>query len=140
MSPVGDRFSYAGNLYWDEHQRVPVVSPDGAMRWDGQAWAPIPADDPIHDIRLDDRGSSSCTTPASGRFPSAPVFKNSGVAIGDGWIATPGVSHRHPVALADLRSVGFVGPLAGQQLMMQWNPWGVGLNCDSRFKEATQLA
>ena len=126
MSPVGGQFSDAGILYWDGKRWDPVVSPDGTMRWDGQAWAPVRDDDPIHGIQLDDRASFNGTTPASGKLPSTPVFKNSGVAIGDGWIATPGAIHWHPVAWADLRSVGFVGPTAGQQLMLQRIPGGSG--------------
>jgi len=126
MSSVGGGFSDAGILYWDGSHWIPVVSPDGTMRWDGQAWSPISADDPLHAIQLDDRASYSGTTPASGKFPSVAAFRNSGVAIGDGWIATPGAIHWHPVALADLRSVGFVGPTAGQQLMLQRIPGGSG--------------
>lgn len=129
-----------GNLiYWDGAHWTSTISPDGMWRWDGNSWQAISDSDPIRDIRLDERIQFTGVTPRAGKFPSSPTYKNSSVAIGTTWVASPGLIRWRPILFDDVQMVGVVGPTVSQQMLFQSVPWGSGAELRFRTQRGVSM-
>ena len=128
-----------GLLLWSDNHWVSRLSPDGKFLWNGSGWDAVRDDDPIFDAPLDHSNMFSGPSPRSGKLASKPLFKNSGMALGDNWIAKRGFCRWLPKATSEIESVGIVGPSLGQQLFLQRVPTGNDPEVRFNFQDGTTV-